>query len=494
MDSPAATDARDVCRHLASLSNSDRRTILFLHSISGNPGALEAVCSEVIKMAPERLLTSTMAKFGEPPGGVYGNANAGKILEELREHPERMPEDDVYFEDRDFAPIPANQRTWARMKTLCSEKAGCLLKRSIVDGLKQGFISDPECFQDLSGALAAYVARQGAEESARFYKTNIGKAVWETLEWCIAERRPVCVIGREGRGKSEAARACFRAHRGEAVIFTVPGNGTKDAIFRELAGAVGLPNRNAKTALKLAWLTADFLRRSGLALFIDEAHFLLMRRGQGGRPEMLDWLDSVLVDHGVPVALISTPQFFKDLGSMERRTGWNAGQFLRRFAGRCTELPEQTARVDLLAISARELPLAGERLQAQSVDYASRIGRDVSGLGDLIKESRIFAREAGRSEASPKDVQSAVLVRARNDTALDRLRQTMAGGRPMVGDSLSDFGPAEDGREVVSQPPPRSPSAEPVQGRCGVPAEQFPGGGRLTATLGTIDPAAVSFS
>ncbi len=139
---------------------------------------------------------------------------------------------------------------------------------------------------------------------------------------------------------------------------------------------------------------------------------------------MLDWIDSALVDHGVPVALVSTPQFHRDLGALERTTGYSAGQFLRRFAGRWKPLPETTERADLLAIAAREMPRVGAGLRAKAVDYAIKAGRDVSGLGDVIKEARSMresARHAARRLGSipgPKRLQAEGVA-----VGVDKVRQ-----------------------------------------------------------------------
>jgi hypothetical protein len=429
-------DPRAVCGRMAYRTPGERRVLWWLHALAAEPGAVERVCAEVVKANPERLETDTMAKIGTPPGGVFSETDARRIRRELEDnaHPDAQTArdreiDEALAEALSGHPRPMiapKERSLAYFRGACQANAGSL-PALVMQRLRQGLVADPAWFQDLPGALAEYASREGTAAGDSFYQTNVGKVVWGTLEWCLVERRPVYLCGREGRGKSEAARAFVRAHRGEARIFTVPGNGTKPEIFREMAGALGLPHRSANGAGMLPAQIADVLRRSGLALVIDEAHFLLMRRGQGGRPEMLDWIDSALVDHGVPVALVSTPQFHRDLGSLEKTTGYNAGQFLRRFAGRWKPLPETTERADLLAIAARELPRAGAGLREKAVDYAIQTGRDVSGLGDVIKEARSLARRAGRAEVLPEDLKAAVGERAHNDMALSRTLNEMAG-------------------------------------------------------------------
>jgi hypothetical protein len=160
------------------------------------------------------------------------------------------------------------------------------------------------------------------------------------------------------------------------------------------------------------------LRRSGLLLVIYESHFLFMRRSADGRPAMLDRVHSELLEMGIPLALVTTTQFRSDLGKVTRATGWNETQFLRRCAGMLVNLPEATAHEDLLAVAERALPGIGAARRERAVAVAEGSGRDVSALGDFIRETRRQARQAGRAEATAADFDAAMTARRGVELAL----------------------------------------------------------------------------
>ncbi|MBI5384888.1 MAG: ATP-binding protein [Verrucomicrobia bacterium] len=266
-------------------------------------------------------------------------------------------------------------------------------------------------------AMAEYERQESARVAADFYQTNIGREVWQTLDWCLETRRPVCLWGEAGRGKTAALRAWCHAHRGEARFFTAPSYGSQHEFFHAFAEAQGHPCGDGKAATEIRYRTQHLARHSGLVVIIDESHYLLNTDG-AGRPPLVDWIDSALVDKGVAVALVGTPQFAARLAEIERKTGYNADQFRRRFAGRWVTLPAATAEEDLAALAARYLPRIGERGQRQAVKYAQHL-RDVSGLFDLVRDAQDVARRAGRDEPDAKDFQTALEVRLSNDSAMD---------------------------------------------------------------------------
>jgi hypothetical protein len=66
-------------------------------------------------------------------------------------------------------------------------------------------------------------------------------------------------------------------------------------------------------------------------------------------PKRMDWLRTALIDFDVPVALISTPQYFAKQCERYRKAGWNANQVQRRLA-RTARLPETVSAEDALAV------------------------------------------------------------------------------------------------------------------------------------------------
>jgi hypothetical protein len=99
----------------------------------------------------------------------------------------------------------------------------------------------------------------------------------------------------------------------------------------------------------------DFFRRTRLMLVIDEAHYLWPQHERShSNPELVDWINTALVNQNVPVALICTDQFAKLKARVEKRTGWTSEQLEHRVK-RFKKLPGTPTKEDLEAVAARLL-------------------------------------------------------------------------------------------------------------------------------------------
>lgn len=282
-------------------------------------------------------------------------------------------------------------------------------------------------FLDLPEALREYTRQQSASAAADYYLTNVGHTVWSALEQCRETGTPCVIEGLPGRGKSETLRAWAAVHRGEAILFTAPSYGTQSEVFHKLATAVGLPAASSREASEIRFRLGDLLRRSGLMLVVDEAQRLANHRASDGRPPLVEWIDS-LVDEGVSVALCVTPQFARDLRQIEAKKGWALEQFTRRFAGNWTQLPDATTTEDLAALAQRLLPGIGATGWQTAAAYAHEF-RDVSGLGDLVRDARQHAATAGRQVANGVDFDRALESRQKIEFALENSFSATNSGR-----------------------------------------------------------------
>ena len=287
-----------------------------------------------------------------------------------------------------------------------------------------GFASDPdpinakdELFKQVMGddatcpeataLLLEYMRLTESDTKRRFHLTNIGSKVWETLDWCQEERRPCFIEGFEGRGKTSAARAWHESHRGESRYVSLPGLRTQRDFFEAIATAYGVNFSSAKAPNEIRFRLRDMIVRSGLILILDEAHHALPERHRAGRPALIDWIDCDLCNAGVPVVLVSTPQFGPSLAEFADRTKWNAGQFRRRFSGRWTCLPVKTSRDDLVTLAEQAMPKVGSKGLNLAVGYAGTFGRDVSGLFDLVRDAERRARKANHPAVTYQDLRAA---------------------------------------------------------------------------------------
>jgi hypothetical protein len=352
-----------------------RRLLWFLQSCSLEPGGLKQVGEEVLKLNPRRdgspqELAAFLTDLCINP--CIALARANDAIDYRSRVRDEFPDHRIFFEP---ASLP-----W---------------------------------FPDVVEALLEYQRRHEEAERAGFVLTAIGRKVWETLDFALKSRRMVLIEGWEGRGKSEAARAWARAHRGEARFVDLNGITSKTSVFRAIAKALGIASSYSRTATEMQSRIEDVLQRSGLLLIADEAHFFFNQSARiYSRPELVDWIDTALANHDVPVALITTPQFIKCVKRAEVQVGWNWRQFRRRVA-RWAVLDKWNPDEDLKAVARKVLPGISPAGLKLAIGYAKMSlhdspSRDVSGLGDVAKEARLFAQAAGRTTIAYEDVEHAI--------------------------------------------------------------------------------------
>jgi DNA transposition AAA+ family ATPase len=268
-------------------------------------------------------------------------------------------------------------------------------------------------FHDIVGALLDYQRSQQETARAEFVLTAIGRKVWDTLDFALSSRRMVIIEGWEGRGKSEATKAWCRTHLGEARFVDLKGVTSKTTVFRAIAKALGIASTYSRTATEMQSRIEDVVERSRLMIVFDEAHYLF---NQGARiytrPELVDWIDTALCNHDVPVGLVSTPQLIKCVKRAETQVGWNWRQFRRRVR-RWVQLAEWNTDSDLEAVARKIMPGISQSGIKLAIGYAKMSlkgapSRDISGLGDVAMEAKLLAVAAGRQTITFEDIARAV--------------------------------------------------------------------------------------
>jgi hypothetical protein len=451
-----------------------RRLLWFLEARSLESGGLKQVAREVLNQFSHRIGTASMHKFGMKPGQVYqaeqvkivrkelglssdfplrGEAfdhgtwgdgglyevgdwlarpgiedrerdRAKKDLAESKRHPTSYPVG-KFIEACQHEPealasfltdLCVNPRLAFRKCGDIEKERGNYqqrLENEFPDQRLQIEFAQLPWFQDIIGALIEYQRRQEEAARADFVLTAIGRKVWETLDFALKARRMVLVEGWEGRGKSEAVRAWCRMHRGEARYVDLTGVTSKTTVFRSIAKALGIASSYSRTATEMQARVEDVLQRSRLVLVFDEAHFLFNQSPRiYTRPELVDWIDTALCNHDVPVALVTTPQFINCVKRAELQVSWNWRQFRRRVK-RWVKLPEWNTDADLEAAARKIMPGISDAGTKLAIGYAKMSlhgspSRDISGLGDVATEARLIAEEAGRAKITFEDVERAI--------------------------------------------------------------------------------------
>ena len=276
---------------------------------------------------------------------------------------------------------------------------------------------------ELADALREFQRRYEANVRSDFVLTTIGKEVFETLDHALSIGKMVVIEGVSGIGKTTAVEAWCAQHQGQARFVSLSGITHKTGFFRQLATAIGLSASKRKGS-DMQVKVEEFFRKARLMLVIDEAHYLWPQLQQReSSPVLVDWINTALVNHNVPIALICTDQFAKLKTRVEKHTGWTSEQLEHRIK-RYKKLPSLPNRRDLEAVAAKLLSLRWnleEQKWATSgvaphadfirtvVGYALTCKMRLPAIAKTVEEARYQARKHGRSDIVATDIRDALL-------------------------------------------------------------------------------------
>jgi hypothetical protein len=287
----------------------------------------------------------------------------------------------------------------------------------------------------LIDALRNFQDRYEAKVQSDFVLTTIGREIFETLDHALEIEKMVVIEGQSGIGKTTAVEAWCAVHQGQVRFVSLSGITHKTGFFQKLATAIGLAASKRK-ATDMQVKVEEFFRKTRLMLVIDEAHYLWPQHERShSSPELVDWVNTAIVNQQVPVALICTDQFAKLKARVEKRTGWTSEQFEHRVK-RYKKLPTEPTKGDLEAVGARLLAVrwnADERRWSAAgakpprdfvkmvVGYALTCKMALPAVADTITEARYQARRNGRTSIAAGDLRNALLsYRIPSDAALQQ--------------------------------------------------------------------------
>src|SRR5260370_5785777 len=252
---------------------------------------------------------------------------------------------------------------------------------------------------------------------------TIGKEVFETLDHALKIGKMAVIEGESGSGKTTAVEAWWAAHQGQVRFVSLSGITHKTGFFQKLATAIGLAASKRK-ATDMQVKVEEFFRKTQLMLVIDEAHYLWPQHERShSNPELVDWVNTALVNQKVPVALICTDQFAKLKARVEKRTGWTSEQLEHRVK-RYKKLSSTPTKADLETVAAKLLAMrwnsdeqkwsvAGPKPDPDFikmvVGYARTCKMRLPAVTDTIGEARHQPRKHGRSVIAARDILAALL-------------------------------------------------------------------------------------
>jgi hypothetical protein len=188
----------------------------------------------------------------------------------------------------------------------------------------------------------------------------------------------------------------------------VPSTNDEIGFFRAIAKSLGVSiNLNSK-AHELRQRIEQVLQGGDLMLVLDEAHYLWPNSSyREALPSRVNWILTALVNYGVPVALIATPQFIKTQKLIESRSCWTSEQFWGR-VGHFVELPASVTEKDLFSVARALMPEGDEISIEYLVRYAQASCKYLAAIDSAVKRARFVASRSGRAEPGRADIKKAV--------------------------------------------------------------------------------------
>jgi len=263
-------------------------------------------------------------------------------------------------------------------------------------------------FKNLYRAVQDYCMKVARTRLDGLIKTEIGKRVLDSLDYAEHQKSLVLIEGNARIGKSFVTKAWCDACPGKRRYVQVPSSNDMTVFFRAMAKALGFASSYTRKAQELRARISDVLQTGHLMLVIDEAHYLFPQTNvRRALPNRINWMLTELVNYGVAVALISTPQFTTSQKVIEKNTHWASEQLIGRMA-RYTRLPDRLDQHDLEAVARYHLPEGDKKSIACLVAYAQASRKYLAGIEHATKAARYEAQVQRRRKVTFEDIKRAI--------------------------------------------------------------------------------------
>ena len=365
-----------------------------------------------------------MLKLGTKCGQVYNAKQVKAVRDELKEYAHRFPLDgdiDIWElgQDEEETSLPAPRRSKARIapdsypaaafvevcRAAASEIAKdlmrlCLDPATCVEAGFWYFANLGRCLRD---CLISWT-----DARSQGVVTELGRQVRETLDYSLASRCLTIIEGDARTGKTFAATAWCEQNPGRARYVQVPSSSDDAGFYRAIARSLGVSiNLNSK-AHELRDRIEDVLQSGDLLLCLDEAHYLWPHSNyREALPHRVNWVMTALVNHRVPVCLITTPQFQRMQKRIEERTRWTSEQFIGRI-GHYQKLPGSLSENDLAAVAKSLLPEGDTKSLQLLVAYAISSAKYLAAIESIVRRARYLVGNEDRSNMTLAHVKRAI--------------------------------------------------------------------------------------
>jgi hypothetical protein len=434
-----------VAKRLSVVDDPEKRKLIWhLHRLSHTRG-LAVVANEIVALYGDRLGTKAMNFIQKTEGASYtasevrdvradlprelkmefplrGEVKASKRLTRqalianrlrvVREGGDTSEIDSEIEHEKKASENQPNSYSVAEFCAACREEA----KHRFVEWITQ-LCLDPACdfessapwyFAKVIEALKSYCDQLTHRRAKEIYTTALGGKVHEILDLLQSGERGMYTIEGAARiGKSFSAAAWCDLHPGEARFIEVPTGNDDATFFRTLARGLGIGNFTQYKANEVRDRVESVLLTRDLILCLDEGQRLWPETGSRHvYPKRINWLTS-MVNQGLRICVIVTPQFLFRLSAAEQNGGWNAAQLLGRTFEYCT-LANDLSVEDLKAVAKVHLPEADNDVLRALAAYARTSAKYLAAIEAIVARARFNAKRAGRAKTTADDVRQAM--------------------------------------------------------------------------------------
>jgi hypothetical protein len=265
----------------------------------------------------------------------------------------------------------------------------------------------PWYFASMVPALRDFKRNWVESKSAAIVVTALGEKVCDTLDYTLHSRTLSLMEGNPRMGKSFSARAWCLLHPGAARFVEVPPSNDETDFFRSLARGLGIGSSLQYKLGELRERVESVLLPGDLLLVLDEAQRLWPQRNlRYCFPKRINWV-MAMANAGVPICMVTTPQFIEWQKAAEEKGGWNSAQLTGRI-GHYELLPAALELDDLMAVGKAVLPEAGKDVLRALAAYARTSARYLAAVDSIAKRAKYLAQRAGRTECGTDDVRTAM--------------------------------------------------------------------------------------
>jgi hypothetical protein len=333
----------------------------------------------------------------------------------------------------------------------------CLDPQCTVDGAHDEF-DEATVYKEDWEQLEAYREKWITDLPAHV-ETSIGRRVASALEYAQQTRTLTLIDGPARIGKTFAARAYCEESGGLARYVEVPCSNDESSFFRAIGKSLGVSSSLRLKAAEMRARVEEVLQAGDLMLVMDEAHYLWPQQWRPyASPFRVNWINTALVNHKVPVALVTTPQFYASQQRVEKLTEWRSEQFIGRI-GHPVRLPNRLGRADLVKVAKALLPGAADAAWEAMAVYADVSKKHLASIEAIAKRAAWLASQDGKQSATAAYVRRA-------------MKESVMPSDTALAESLA---PARQARRNTFARPPREARGYAAATRPSIPMVDDPG-------------------